>query len=112
MEDIALALVFTTAGAGVVAGFVAGIVELVFKPLAPDDWSHGKAPMFAALALSALIVVLALWDAGMPFGPNLIFGFLLMTYTVYAAAVGSHATVRKAVNTVRGTTEPTGPDPH
>lgn len=109
MEEITLALVFTTAGAGVVGGFIAGVVQAV-KPLTPDSWAHGRAPMLMALGLSALVVLLAFWQAGTGFGPDLIFGFLLMTYTVYASAIGSHQTVSKIAAVATKSTDPTGPD--
>lgn len=109
MDQITLALVFTSAGAGIVGGFVAAVIEAV-KPGLPDTWSHGRAPMLMALGLSVLIVLLALWEAGSGFSPSTIFAFLFMTYTVYAAAVGSHATVSKAVAVVQNRTNTAGPD--
>lgn len=109
MDTITLAAVLTTAGASIAGGLVAGVVQLV-KPMLPDTWSTGRAPMILSALLALVITAGALSAAGLGFGWDAAWIGLLTWYGVYGAAIAGHATVRKVVNVARGTTNPTGPD--
>jgi hypothetical protein len=107
--ELTLALVLDTAGAAVVGGAIAGIVQLI-KPLLPAQWSHGRAPMILAATLALLVVVLALVDAQLGLSPGAMFVGLLTWAGVYGAAIGTHATAHKIGTIAAGATNPTGPD--
>ncbi len=109
MDELTLAMVLTAAGAAVAGGLVAGIVQ-VLKPLLPSAWQHGRAPMLLAALGALVLTALAVSAAGLPLDANGIFVAILTWYGVYAAAIGSHATVSKAARVVSGTTDPAGPD--
>jgi hypothetical protein len=116
MDIIALDSVFTTAGAAAWAATVIAVVELL-KRLSPLA-EYGRAPMYAAAALSAFIVGLAAWSAVTTEHPVYAnsdlpnFGVLLiLTWaTVTTAAIGTYATAAKAGSVLQGRTNPAGPD--
>jgi hypothetical protein len=107
---LTLDLVFTAAGAAAIGGFLAGVVEGL-KQLMPGTHAHGRAPMLLAALLALLVVGAAAWDSGQPITPASAFVGFLAFWSVYTAAVGTHATVMKAARVVNGTTNPRGPDP-
>jgi hypothetical protein len=109
MDELTLAAVLTAAGAAVAGGLVATVVQAL-KPLLPDAWSYGRAPMLMAAVLSGGVTGLAVVDAGWALSANAVFGGLLTWFGVYTAAVGTHATVSKASRVIAGTTDPAGPD--
>lgn len=109
MEPFDLAIIFTAAGALIGAALVTAAVELLKRLgiLAV----HGRAPMLAAAALSAGLVLLGAWSIGFVLSPeNLLLG-ILAWINVTTAAIGTHATVRKAGAIASGSTNPGGPDP-
>jgi hypothetical protein len=112
MDILELAAVFTTAGALAWSAIVIFGTELL-KRLSPMA-EHGRAPMYAAATLSALIVGLATWDAlstGLfVVGPSLIVSVIFAWINITAAAIGLHTTAQKAGNVIQGTTNPSGPD--
>lgn len=110
MDELTLGMVLTTAGASVVGGFIAGVVEVLKGTLLPASWSTGRAPMLLAALLAAAVTALALLDAQLGFSPGSVFVAFLTWFGVYAAAIGTHATVTKAGRVMRGTTDPAGPD--
>lgn len=109
MEPFPLEIVFTAAGAIVGAGLIASIVELAkrFGVIA----EHGRAPMISSAVLAAALVGLAAWSAGLAFTPESILLGVLAWMNVSTAAIGSHATVRKAHSIATHSTNPAGPDP-
>lgn len=111
MEAFDLAILFTAAGALVGAGLIKVIVSAAKSFGLPET---GRAPMLAALALSALLIGLALWDSdilsnGLSGADVLL--ILLSVLNVYAAAIGVHETTAKIQRVASGSTNPAGPDP-
>lgn len=112
MDILELAAVFTTGGALAWAAVVIFATELIKRltPLAET----GRAPMYAAATLAALIVGLATWDALdselFTVGPDLIVAVVFAWINVTATAIGLHTTAAKAGRVIQGTTNPTGPD--
>lgn len=114
MGDFALSMVLTAAGAGLAAVFVASIVQLI-KGVLPDAWQHGRAILAIVYVASALLVGLALGGSpAITEGLNmfeLAFLALFSWHAIAGAAVGSNQLARKGEAIVKGTTDPTGPDP-
>ena len=96
MDQITLAAVLTTAGASIAGGLVAGVVQLL-KPMLPDTWSAGRAPMILSAVLALAITIGALSAAGIATSWDAAWIGLLTWYGVYGAAIAGHATVRKVV---------------
>lgn len=113
MEILELAGVFTAAGALAWAGVIIFAVELLkrLSPLAET----GRAPMYAAASLGAIIVALAAWDVSATGAlglntPNFIVALAFAWLNVTAAAIGLHTTAMKAGRVIQGTTNTSGPD--
>lgn len=112
MEAFPLDAVFTAPGALVGAALVAGLVELV-KQLTPYP-ATGRAPMMLAAGIAAGLVGLAALDTDSlrSLEPGaFVLGLILAWLNVTTAAIGTHATTRKAIAVATRTTNPDGPDP-
>ena len=111
MEDFQLAILLTTAGAAVGAVLIKTLVSAGKQlGIVPET---GRGPLYAALALAAVLIGLALWDAG-TFDAGVdagdVFLALLSLVGLYTASVGVHETAVKGQRMIQGTTNPAGPD--
>lgn len=93
MTDLSLAVVLTAGGATAAAALITGLIAMgkrlaVVGPRIDD----GNEPTIA-FALSAVLVVLAYWTAGV-FTPATGFGAFLAWYGIAQIAMGVHDTVR------------------
>jgi hypothetical protein len=110
MEQFELAILFTTAGALIGAGLVKALVSAMKSFGLP---STGRAPMLAALTLSAGLIGLALWGSDIPadgINAQEVLVVILSWLGLYTASVGVHETAVKVERIATGTTNPTGPD--
>jgi hypothetical protein len=110
MEQFELAILFTTAGALVGAALVKSLVSAAKSFGLP---STGRAPMLAALTLSAGLIGLALWGSDMladGLDPEDVLVVILSWLGLYTASVGVHETAVKVERIATGTTNPSGPD--
>ena len=80
----------------------------------PETWQHGRAPIMLAAAFSAVLVVLAVVDVGLPATQigTAIHGWTLAWVNVTLASMGGFEAVRKGATIMRGETNPAGPDTH
>ena len=110
MESFELAILFTTAGALVGAGLIKTVISAAKQFGLPD---HGRAPMIAALVLSAGLIGLALWGSDLVAdGINAqdVLVVILSWLGLYTASIGVHESVVKVQSIASGTTNPAGPD--
>lgn len=113
MEAFDLAILFTTAGAVVGAALVKTLISagkgLGFLP------ESGRVLMYAALALSAALIGLALTASPAfladGFDGQDVLIIILSVLGLYTASVGVHETAAKIQRAVTTGTDPSGPDP-
>ena len=111
MENFDLAIIYTVEGVLVAAALVKVIVSAVKNlGIIPET---GRAPMLAALAVSAALVGLSLIDADFlrdGTSGNDILKIVLAVVGLYTASIGVHETAAKVQRIAESRTNPTGPD--
>ena len=101
--DLTLAAILTPGGAVAGAALITGLIAILKSLNGVGQYLTGNEPT-VAFALSAILVMLAFWQAG-PFTPAGAFGAFLAWFGIAQIAMGVHDTI-KSVTAPKDVTPP------